>query len=148
MANRKKNRVGGHLPAEGESYATTHYRVRPLPSKAPQSGELTGFAQVVPEGSMSLEDLLERMERENPGMKPSHTRMVVEVLLNSIVTALREGRRVTIGNFLTFGTSIKGRVNPDKPEVAGKLELHPWVRCSQVMIDDLNKGAKFTRLSR
>lgn len=146
MANRKKNRVGGHRPAEGESYATTHYRVRPLPAKALDSGDLTGFAQVVPEGSMSLNDLLERMERENPGMKPSHVKMVVEVLLNTVVDALREGRRVTIGNFLTFGTSIKGRVDPTKPEVVGKLELRPWVRCSQVMTDDLNKGAKFTHL--
>lgn len=130
---------------------TVRYRLRNIPKKALES-EATRkdrkycYAEVVPQSTLNLEALLERMERERLAVSSHTARMVLFTALDTIIQALKEGKRVTLDDYLTFGLSISGRVDPRKPNVRGKLELRPWVRCSQRMADRVNRGTQITHI--
>lgn len=126
---------------------TVQYTVDDLPPKAGTKGEKNSFARVHATGTLSAEDVAQLMERWNNGIKANQAIMMLDALVEVIVLCLKEGKRITIGNAFSFGVSIKGRINPNSEKESDDLELRPWVRCSQVLADTVNQGAKLTRLS-
>lgn len=153
---------------------TVRYRLEPIASNIPPSEKMKKdrkvyYARVVPWRTLTLDDLLQRMDDERLAVSRHTARMVLLTAMDTLVQMLKEGNQVTIDDFFTFGLSIPGRVGfqfstkaKSKEQeairaeigklfsmdatVRGKLSVHPWIRYSPAMLDALNKGVKISHM--
>lgn len=154
MATKRKSRahLRGTTPPP-DLTESVMFRVKEISPKALASRKTSEeakvyYAEALPQRTMKMADLLARMDRERARVSPHIAKMVLEVALETIVTMMREGKRVTLDGYFSFGVSVKGRItDPNHPETKN-MELRPWVRCSPRVIDAVNQGAHIAEKGR
>lgn len=149
MANHIRRREKTHGKQDPDCpIDAVHFYVRPVPNKTLQAKLVGkdpkfGYARVVPTETWNLVKLLEEgCYLKGKRVQVIEYERIFLTIMDAIADALKRGKQVTVGDFLTFGTSIRGCVDMRDPKVHGKLALRTWVRCSQKMADRVNEGAR------